>query len=288
MSRFINPNLFALAGLSFALTLSQARAATISIEDSPLDFEAQHRSNDGTYPASEAVAASARVGFQSNFNGAGSFAPGGIESVFLFKLPALGVGESVTNATFSIGRLPDTSTGAVTPTFNGDLYALGVTATAPAISSNSADAQHLFYLGDTAQSSLPVVAGSQVITGPVSRVTDNFFVPSMFIANGGSAAPLDVTDVTTYIQGLYANPVGNGFIPGTSYLVMRINPDTATPPTTGTQRYFVGWQGPASGTGNPGSGPFVTLTTATVPEPASLALMALSLAGCLSSARRRG
>jgi hypothetical protein len=261
------------------------QAATITVEDSVLDFEAQHRSNDGTYPASENNGAG-RIGFQSNFNGGGSFAPGGIEPIFLFKLPVLAPGESVTNAKFSVGRVADTASTAVTPTFNGDLYALGVTATNPSISANSPDAQHLFYLGDTAQASLPVVAGSQIVTGPVSRLADNFFVPSMFIANGGSAAPLDVTDVTSYIQALYANPVGNGFVPGTSYLVMRINPDTTTPPSSGTQRYSVAWQGNSTTTpnGTPGNGPFITLTTV-VPEPASLGLLALSLVACFSAAR---
>jgi len=43
MSRIISLRLFALAGLSIVLTAYQARAATISIEDSPLDFEAQRR-----------------------------------------------------------------------------------------------------------------------------------------------------------------------------------------------------------------------------------------------------
>ncbi len=287
MSRNIHLKLLALAGLSVALAAYQSRAATITVEDSVLDFEAQHRSNDGTFPASENNGAG-RVGFQSNFNGGGSFAPGGIEPIFLFKLPALAPGESVTSATFSIGRVADSSTGAVTPTFNGDLYALGVTATNPTISANSADAQHLFYIGDTAQSSLPVVAGSQIITGPISRVADNFFVPSMFIANGGSAAPLDVTDVTSYIQALYSNPVGNGFVPGTSYLVMRLNPDTGTPPSSGTQRYSVAWQGNSTTTpaGTPGNGPFVTLTTV-VPEPATVCLTTISLIGCLLAARRQ-
>jgi hypothetical protein len=288
MSRTIHLKLLALAGLSVALAAHEAPAATITVEDSVLDFEAQHRSNDGTYPASENNGAG-RAGFQSNFNGGGSFAPGGIEPIFLFQLPALAPGESVTSATFSIGRVADSAASAVAPTFNADLYALGVTATAPTINTaGSPDGQHLFYIGDTAQSSLPAVAGSQIITGPVSRLADNFFVPSMFIANGGSAAPLDVTDVSSYIQNLYADPVGNGFVPGTSYLVMRINPDTSTPPSSGTQRYSVAWQGNSATTpgGNPGNGPFITLTT--VPEPGSVCLATISLIGSLLVTRRQG
>jgi hypothetical protein len=76
---------------------------------------------------------------------------------------------------------------------------------------------------------------------------------------------------------LYANPAGNGFTPGTSYLVVRVNPDADPPPASGTQRYSLAWQGTA---GNGGAGaaairPQVTLET--IPEPSSLVLMGLAL-----------
>src|SRR4051794_706988 len=122
-------------------------AATLAVQDDINDYEAQHRSDStGTYIASENNGA-ARVGHQANFNGTGANAPGGIDSVFFFQLPVLNPGDTLNSATFSVGLVPDTAATAVTPTFNGDAYVLGVTDT---IAKTAAEAQNFFYLGDTA------------------------------------------------------------------------------------------------------------------------------------------
>jgi len=273
----------ALAGAVASVVSLAARAAVVPIQDSIDDFESQRRSDTGVYIASENFNTGSRVGFQSNFNGAGANPPGGISSLYFFQLPALAPGESLSGAVFSVGRLPDSATTATTPSFNADLYALGVV---NSVSKTAADAEKFFYLGNTAQSSLP--AGGPTVGGGVSRVVDDFLRPGDFIANGGAASGGPNTgDLTTYVQNLYANPAANGFTPGTSYLVLRLNPDADTLPTTGTQRYTTAFQGTATngGAGTPENRPLLTLTTTAVPEPASAGVLLVG-AGALLRRRR--
>jgi hypothetical protein len=257
------------------------RAAVVTVPDSIDDFEAQKNSTTNAYIASENFATGSRVGFQANFNGSGTGAPGGITSLYFFQLPALGPGESISGATFSIGRLADSSSAVTTvaPGFGADLYALGVV---DAITKDAAAAQKFFYLGDTAQAALP--AGGPTVGGSVSRLADNFFTSEDWIANGGAASSADSADLTSYVQNLYSNPAANGFTPGTSYLVVRLNPDTDTPPATGTQRYTTTFQGTAAngGAGAPENRPLVTLNV--VPEPTTAGILLLGAVGLL---RRR-
>jgi hypothetical protein len=274
--------LFVFPCAAVALISVSTRAATLTVPDSIDDFEAQRRSDTGVYVASENFANGSRVGFQSSFNGAGANPPGGITSLYFFQLPVVAPGETVSAARFTVGRLPDTATTAVAPTFNGDLYALGVV---NSVSKTVADAQQFFYLGNAAQAALP--AGGQAVGGTVSRVADNFLTPGDFIPAGGTApATPNTADLTSYIRNLYADPGANGFTPGASYLVLRLNPDADTIPTTGTQRYLTAFQGTAAngGAGTPENRPLLTMETALVPEPAAGALI---FVGSLAVLRRR-
>jgi hypothetical protein len=271
---------FAVLAPAVVLTGVAVQAASIVVQDDVNDYEAQRRSNTGEYIASENNGFG-RVGHQSNFNGSGTFPPGGIQTIFLFQLPVLNPGDTLNSASFSVGLVPDSATSAVTPTFNGDAYVLGVTDT---VAKDAAEAQNFFYLGNTAQTSLPTPIG-----GSVSRFADDFLVPGDFIANGGteSASP-KTADLTSYIQNLYADPSGNGFTPGTSFLVVRINGDANPPPTSGTQRYALAWAGTGP-SGNGGAGaeairPMITIDV--VPEPGSLGVFAI--AGTALGLRRRG
>jgi hypothetical protein len=267
--------------LAVVVAMLSTAAQAVVIQGSIDDFEPQHRSDSGLYIASENFATGSRIGFQTNFNGSGANAPGGITSAYFFQLPALNAGESISGATFSVGRQPDTAATAVTPTFNADLYALGVIDT---IAKTAEAAQKFFYLGDTEQTSLPAVGPP--VGGPVARVANNFLLPEHFIAPGGTAsATPNTADITSYIQNLYANPAANGFTPGTSYLILRLSPD-ADPAALpgGTQRYTTSFQGTPTngGAGSPENRPMLTLVV--VPEPASAGLL---LAGALGLLRHR-
>jgi hypothetical protein len=238
------------------------------------------------YIASENFATGSRVGFQSNFNGAGASPPGGITTLYFFQLPALGAGESISGASFGVGRLADSATSATTPTFSADLYALGLVGS---VSKTAADAQKFFYLGGAAQGALP--ADGPAVGGTVARVKDDFLTPGDFIANGGAAAASPTTaDLSAYVKNLYANPAANGFTPGASYLVLRINPDADTVPASGTQRYTLAFQGTAAngGAGTPENRPTLTLTTEVVPEPGGVGVMLVAGAGAVGRRRSRG
>ena len=275
---------FHTTALACALALaSAAQAATLPpVQDSLDDFEAQHRSDSGAYIASENYNFGARVGFQSNFNGTGANAPGGIQAVYFFQLPALPEGQTVSAASFSVGRQPEQTTG-TTPSFNGDLYALGLVS---AIDKTAAAAQKYFYLGDTEQTALP--DGGPAHSGPVARLADDFLTPADFIAAGGTAsATPNSADITSYLQALYADPAANGVTPGTSYLVVRINPD-ADPAALpgGTERYTLAFQGTAAngGAGSPENRPQITIDV--VPEPAGATVMLVGAAGLLLRRRK--
>ncbi len=261
--------------VSASLFSSAVQCATISVVSDINDFESQKRSDaTGGYVASENNL-QARAGHQTNFNGSGSNAPGGIMPVYFFKLPALGPGEAITSATFSVGVVPDSAASAVSPAFNLDLYALGLVSTA---GKTNADAQNYWYIGNTPQASLPGTAGATPVTAPVSRLMDNFLVPADFVANGSSEVAHSA-DVFSYIDNLYSDPITNGFTPGSSYLVLRLNPDLSPPPLNagGTQRYSLANQGNGTNGGIGANRP--TLTFEVIPEPSSLALFGLGICG---------
>ena len=272
----------ALAAALAAALAPAAHAAVLTAPGSIDDYEAQKRSDTGVYAASENFATSSRIGFQSNFNGTGANQPGGITSLYFFQLPALPAGETLSAATFSVGRLAETSTAATTvaPNFNADLYALGFVNAVP---KTVEAAQKFFYLGNAAQTALP--AGGPDVMGAVSRLVDNFFEPGDYIPAGGSpTATPDTADITSYVQGLYNNAATNGFVPGTSLLVLRLNPDADAIPTSGTQRYFTAFEGTSTngGAGTAANRPAIMLTT--VPEPAAAGVLVVGALGLL---RRR-
>lgn len=247
--------LLLLAAFSLLLArLSPGAAITSSVSD----FEPRLRTGgtitpEGPYdPGPSVNATSLRVGYQTNFL---------ITSAFFFQLPLLAPGESIVGADFSVMELPDSATSAVTPAHNADLVAIGFTNTDPP-ERTAATSEAYFYLGE---GNLDTAPGRL-------QIQDNFLMPSDFIPNGGTAFTKSTdetgdTTLTGYINGLYANQATNQFVPGTSYLILRLNPDTGG--DSGTKRYTVASaDNMTAGTMPP------TLTLVVVPEPSSIALLA--------------
>ena len=234
------------------------RVQAAAIPGSSSDFEARLQTggtipSTGPYtPGPSTTATSLRVGFQSNFQ---------ITSVYFFQLPVLG-GQTLNNATFSLGVLPDSATTAVTPAHNGDLVALGFTNVDPP-GNTFAEGQSYFYLG---QGAADTASGHALIQ-------DNFLNPGDFIPNGGTATTKS-TDIagsaalTGYINGLYSAP---GFVPGSSYLILRVNPDIAG--DTGTKRYSLA----SAESANASLRPSLDLALVPVPEPSTIALLGIGL-----------
>jgi hypothetical protein len=252
--------------LFLAVAIAPWASGQTIINGSASDFEPRLRTGGtittaGPYdPGPSITATSLRVGFQTNFQ---------ITSAYYFKLPVLAPGESINSAHFSTSELIDSAVTAATPGFNADLIAIGFTNFDPP--NNSADESRAYYFV------------GQVPPGP-SLIQDNFLVPADFIPDipPAPSSALKGTDsrgdaaLLSFINSLYAGMPDNDFLPGTSSLILRLNPDITS--SAGTVRYTVA---SAETTG----APLPKLALNVVPEPGAMALLAGM--GCLLLVRRR-
>ena len=225
-------------------------------------------------PGPSRTAPTLRVGFQTNFK---------ITTALFFQLPLLQPGERITDASLDLTLTPETSTAVSTtpPNHNGDLYALGIASPDPEFSDGPRN--------DAAAGAQYYFVGEADPNPEATLIQDNFLVSGFdgdFVPNGAEPRPkssdaLGDTNLLNYVNLLYANQQVNGFIPGSSFLVLRINPDFDDT-TPGTHRFTV-----ASGdNGTPEQRPMLNLTI--VPEPSSTLLLLSAVSGLGLLARRRG
>ena len=151
-----------------------ASAAVVDITSSTTDFEARYRVDTNTYdPGASTTAGGLRVGFQPNF-GATNQPTGGINAVHFFQLPVLQPGETIGTANFANTMVEEANRNIdITPRFNADLYALGITRTPTA---NATTSQDYFYLGNNPDPGAGENDGTSVTTTR-QRIQDDFFVP---------------------------------------------------------------------------------------------------------------
>lgn len=217
------------AGLAlfFALMMTGETSLAITVVSHTADFEPRIRTG-GTIPpggphdpGESPGATRLRVGFQTNFR---------IDAAYFFKLPALGPSDQIIGADFSVAEVPDTAPTAIMPNHNADLVALGFTNFDPP-GNGAGEGEAYYYVGEGSTDNAP---GRQLIQ-------DNFLVPSDFIPSTGTSAVIKSTNpdadsaLQLYIADLYLNQDSNGFLPGTSYLILRLNPDLMS--DAGTRRY---------------------------------------------------
>ncbi len=252
--------------VSTALMAGQAASAmqisaTAPGDDAQLNGLADGTSNNSNnnpnnFTSANSSGASAAAGFFTEFS---SNSAEDVE--FVFQLPTLATGQVVTSATFSIGTT--SNSGGIN--YGLDLYALAPRTTPYPQAGD-------FYVG-AADTQNTLIQANFV---PASSSTSATYTTS----TAGS------TTLGAYIAGLYGtNPSVAG-----QYLFLRVNPDTTEGATTSlftTQTFAIAQD---AGSGITAPLPALTLTTVggvPTPEPASLGIMGLGIAGLFLMAKRR-
>jgi len=264
LSHVLGTRKLALAAIVAVIGTASQAAPIIS---SGQNLEVQKRSSgfppSPEYSVSQAQPATGfRAGYQSSFYPVSESNMGGIEAVYMFKLPELPAGEQVGAATFSVSVLKPSVAAPTTPVFNVDLYALGYDLRDPSPNDNPPyDSGGVDSTGGIAQSYFfagPEQAPTTIspLIRPVTKLADNLFTPAdhdlaktaLNIPRTTSALP--GAALAQYIQSIYEDP---NYAPG-GYLLLRLTPDAAAGAvTSGTQRYqfsFAPETGP-SGTSYP-------------------------------------
>lgn len=245
-------------GAMVAIPTSTYAAEIVS---SVSDFEPRVRQSTGDFnPGASTDATSLRVGDSSSFD---------FNAAYFFQLPDVAVTD-ITSANLSLTQVA--SVGDV-PTYNADLYGIGFTNVDPP-ANTATESQLYFFIGDNdAQTGV----GGPTVTR--TKLQDNILTPTDHIIAGSAAFETSAsgdTALLNYISSLYADP---NFIPGSSYLILRLNPDLAPLPDT-TTRYTI-----AAAEAGDATVPVLQLTV--IPEPSSLALFGFGGLGLLARRRRR-
>jgi hypothetical protein len=259
------------------LSIGSAAWADYSIVSSRSDFEPRVGLNatgpNGVYTTTNSTTANnIRIGVSG---GATNRVYG--NGAFMFQLPALAPGETITGASLKVTELVDSAAG--DPAANADIWVIGFDNNNPPLNS-ATESQNYLFNGS-------VDSGAGFGTGAVrTLIQDNFLTHTDVILSGSPANhQTDATgsaNLLAYIQSLYANP---NVIPGTTNVILRLNYDSDTyAPTsaTGANRYMLGSADNTDTTVQP----VLTLTTQQVPEPAAIGIFGSAM--LFLSIRQRG
>jgi len=258
------------------LSIQSAALADYSVVSSKSDFEPRVGLNstgpNGVYTTTPSTTANnLRIGISG---GSTNRVYG--NAAYMFQLPVLAPGESITGASLKLTELVDAAAGS--PAANADLWAIGFDNNNPPL--NSATESQNYFFNGSADANAGIGAGAAR-----TLIQDNFLVPTDVILSGSPAAhQTDVTgsgNLLAYIQSLYANP---NVVPGTTNLLLRLNFDSdsyAPTSATGANRYMLG----SADNTDTNVQPTLTLTTRQVPEPAALSIFGSAM--LLLNRRRR-
>jgi hypothetical protein len=259
------------------LATQSAALADYSIVSSKSDFEPRvglsATGPNGVYTTTNSTTANnVRVGISG-----GSTNRVYADVAYMFQLPVLAPGETITGASLKLTELVDAAAG--TPAANSDLWALGFDNNNPPL--DSATESQVYFFNGTLDTN-----GGIGIGAARTLIQDNFLVPTDVVLAGSPAthqtSAAGGASLLAYIQSLYANP---NLIPGTSNVILRLNYDSDTyAPTSATaaNRYMLGSADNTDTTVLP----TLTLNTQQIPEPMALSIFGSALL-VLSTRQRR-
>src|SRR5437667_6670125 len=263
-------------GLIGILAVSSAALADYSIVSSKSDFEPRvglsSTGPNGVYTTTPSTTASnLRIGVSG---GSTNRVYG--NAAYMFQLPTLAPGETISGASLKLTELVDASAG--NPAANADLWAIGFDNNNPPLNSAS-ESQNYFFNG-SADSNAGVGSGATR-----TLMQDNLLVPTDVITAGSPANhQTDATgsaNLLAYIQSLYANP---NVVPGTSNLILRLNFDSdsyAPTSATAANRYMLGSADNTDTTLQP----VLTIQTQQAPEPTAIGIFGSAM--LVTNFRRR-
>lgn len=175
-----------------------------------------------------------------------------VSAIFPFALPALAPGETITSATLRLTTFAQTTN---LPVANADLYGLP------------------YHAAPMASDAANYYSGPNDPTPGVTKLEDDFLTPADV---DGNEVPFDSVDIASFVQSLYTA----GAQPG-DFALFRLSYDQ--PVDTAVHNRYQIW---ASGATDSAQLPTLSITTTSVPEPASLSLLALGATTLLARRRR--
>jgi PEP-CTERM motif len=198
---------------------------------------------------------------------ASATAPRLASAMLPFQLPAIPAGQQTTSATLTLLVVGQATANQPRANQNVDLYGLPFDTANPSFSITNAR----FF------------SGANDTTAGVTKLQDDFITPATPGVSQTSTTtytPLTSLDVTLYLTSLY----DGGAVPG-NYAVFRLSDDN--PDGSVLQRYRIRSAGGTAAANPDAEKPFLTITTSPVPEPGSIALAGLTVAGLAARRLRR-
>jgi hypothetical protein len=251
-----------LALAACALLINCAGAAVIQVQSDNLDYEAHKNTSTSALAISDGVQGDNRIGARTTTTWAASILP--------FAIPSIPSGEQIVAATLNV-------------TFKGETIVSGLR---PDPGDGNIDVYGLpFDPAPVAQDPNRWYGGPNDVTAGVTKLQDEFMTVAGNPAENTNVLVTSV-DISTWLKSVYTAGAATG-----DFAILRLSYDANA--INGNNRYRIvtsagdGTNGPDANPHTIAEGaPYLSITTAPIPEPTTVSLLCLA-ALALAAVRRR-